>query len=410
MALCAVVLSLTCTTEAAPKASVSAGIEIDRPMALVDEPVRMRVTGLRPGEHVKVASRAVDDEGLAWSARAQFTADGNGAIDLARSRPAAGTFRQADGMGLFWSMRPHKGEADESWFFAGQSAGKGSYEVRIAVLSGNREIASRTTTRQWRANGVRHKQLTVAEDEMDGMLFLPRSGAPREAPVLLIGGSEGGRSFDSMAALLASRGHPALSICYFACEGRPEELNGIDLEYFVRAARLLQNQSSAAPDELAVLGASRGSEAAQLLAQYYPDLVRDAVLLAPGTRSVFTGAGASPDLVSWKRAGRPIRLDPIPLNRVRGTVLGVAGRDDKLWLSADAAESIAERTNASGARHQALIYDASGHGGGGVPYQPTGRWTYHPVLKRWMYLGGTAAGDARSRADSWPRILRLLDR
>ncbi|WP_327358932.1 acyl-CoA thioesterase/bile acid-CoA:amino acid N-acyltransferase family protein [Streptomyces sp. NBC_01304] len=399
-----------CTTEPPPKASTSARIEIDRPTALVDEPIRIRVAGLRPGEHVTVTSQAVDHEDLGWSARAQFTADGKGAVDLARQRPVAGTFRHVDGMGLFWSMRPQRGEADESWFFSDAPARKPSYEVRIAVRSGKREIAHRVTTRQWRADGVRHKQLTVADDRIDGMLFLPRSGASRKAPVLLIGGSEGGRSFDYEAALLASRGHPALSICYFACKGRPKELRGIDLEYFARAARLLQSQSSAAPDGLAVLGASRGSEAAQLLAQYYPHLVRDAVVLAPGTRTFSPGGGSAADLVSWTRAGRPIRLDPIPLNRVRGTVLAVAGKDDRLWPSADAAASIAERINASGTRHQALIYDAAGHGGAGVPYQATGRWMSHPVSKQWIDLGGTPAADARSKADSWPRILQLLDR
>ncbi|WP_263166787.1 acyl-CoA thioester hydrolase/BAAT C-terminal domain-containing protein [Streptomyces sp. SCSIO ZS0520] len=245
---------------------------------------------------------------------------------------------------------------------------------------------------------------------MDGMLFLPRSGAARKGPVLLIGGSEGGRSLDFEAALLASRGHPALSICYFACEGRPKELQGIALEYFVRAAKLLQSKSGTAADRLAVVGVSRGSEAAQLLAQYYPGLVRDAVVLAPGIRTFFPEAGSAADLVSWTRAGQPIRIGPIPLNRVRGTVLAVAGKDDRLWSSADSAASIAERTNSSGARHRALIYDAAGHGVGGAPYRAAGTLTRHPVSKRWINLGGTSTDDARSKADSWPRILQLLDR
>ncbi|WP_263173091.1 acyl-CoA thioesterase/BAAT N-terminal domain-containing protein [Streptomyces sp. SCSIO ZS0520] len=146
-----------CTKEASPKASASARIAIDRPTALADEPIRIRVTGLHPGERVTVASRAVDYKGLRWSAWAQFTADANGSVALARQRPVAGTFRHTDGMGLFWSMRPQKGEADESWFSSDTPAHKPSYKVRIAVRSGNREIAHRTTTRQWRATGVGHQ-------------------------------------------------------------------------------------------------------------------------------------------------------------------------------------------------------------------------------------------------------------
>ncbi|MFD7694707.1 acyl-CoA thioesterase/bile acid-CoA:amino acid N-acyltransferase family protein [Streptomyces sp. NPDC059805] len=404
--LVSLLASAACTAEGPPKASTSARIEVDRPAAFVDEPVHLRVTGLHAGEPVTVTSRAVDGKGMEWSGRVRYTADGDGVVDLSRRRPLSGTFQETDGMGLFWSMRPRKGEADESWFASGPPTTQPSYEVRFAVRSGHREIAHRTVTRRWRADGVRHERLTVEDDRMDALLFLPPSGAARKAPVLLFGGSEGGRSFDGEAALLASRGHPALSLCYFACAGRPKELRDIELEYFVRAARLLRSRSGAERDGLAVVGGSRGSEAAQLLAQYHPDLVRDAVALAPGTRTVFPGH----DRVSWTRAGRPVRFETIPLDRVRGTVLAVAGDKDRLWRSSAAAESIAGRANASGTRHRALVYEGAGHGVSGVPYQAAGTYIHDPAADRWVDLGGTQAADARAKADSWPRILRLLDR
>ncbi|MGV9232385.1 acyl-CoA thioesterase/bile acid-CoA:amino acid N-acyltransferase family protein [Streptomyces nigra] len=410
--LMALLTGAACTAEGPPKASASARIEVDKSTGFVDEPVRLRVTGLHPDERVTVTSRAVDRDGRAWSGRARYTADGDGVVDLSRRRPASGTFQETDGMGLFWSMRPHKGEADESWFFPGAPTRRPSYEVRLSVRSGGREIAHRTVTRRWLADEVRHHRLTVADDQVDGLLFLPAPGAARKAPVLLFGGSEGGRGLDQEAALLASRGHPALSLCYFACEGkgRPKELRDIELEYFVRAARLLRSRSGGGAEKLAVMGASRGSEAAQLLAQYHPELVRDAVALAPGTRTVFAAAGSAEDHVSWTRAGRPVRLDPIPLDRVRGTVLAVAGGKDRLWLSADAAASIAGRTNASGARHRALTYEGAGHGGVGVPYQASGRYVHDPATDRWVDLGGTPADDAEAKADSWPRIRSFLSR
>ncbi|MFB7657463.1 MULTISPECIES: acyl-CoA thioesterase/BAAT N-terminal domain-containing protein [unclassified Streptomyces] len=390
--------------------SVSASIDVGRPTALADEPLRIRVGGLHPGEQVAVTSRAVDREGLSWSAQARFTADGNGMVELTRQKPVSGTYDRVDGMGLFWSMRPHEGEADESWFLPDTPVREPPHEVRIAVRAGNREIAHRTVVRQWRAEGVRHRELSVAYDGLDAVLFLPRPGAPRAAPVLLIGGSEGGRSLDREAAPLASRGHPALSVRYFGCPGRPDRLRDIDLEYFVRAARLLTSQTGAAPDRLAVLGASRGSEAAQLLAQYHPTLVRDAVAMAPVTRTHFPQAGSEADTASWRSAGRLVLLERIPLDRVRGTVLAVAGRKDRLWLSADAAESIAQRIKATGSRHRALIYDGAGHGVAGVPYLASGRYLQAPGAKEWTDLGGTQADDAHAKADSWPRVLDLLDR
>ncbi|MFG3318320.1 acyl-CoA thioesterase/BAAT N-terminal domain-containing protein [Streptomyces sp. NPDC048171] len=413
-AVCVALLTLlpatACTSETEPEPSAHARIEVDRPSALADEPLRIRVGGLRPGEEVTVASSAVDRDGLSWSAQGRFTADDGGDVDLTRHKPNSGTYDRADGMGLFWSMRPRRGEADESWFAPRSPLRAASYDVRIAVRAGQREIAHRTLTRRLRAEGVRHRTLTVADDGLDGALFLPRDAAPRAAPVLLFGGSEGGRGLDLEAAMLASRGHPALSLCYFGCEGRPSQLRDIELEYFVRAARLLTDLPGAAPDRLAVMGGSRGSEAAQLLAQYHPGLVRDAVAVAPGTRTYWPKAGSDAEKASWTRDGRPVLLDEIPLDHVRGTVLAVAGRKDRLWLAGPAAESIARRTNAAGVRHRALMYDEAGHGVMGAPYRAAGKYIYDPSAKRWTDLGGTQAADARAKADSWPRILELIGR
>lgn len=410
VALLALLPTTACISDAEPEPSAHARIDVDRPTALADEPLYIRVGGLRPGEEVTVTSRAVDRDGLSWSAQGRFTADGEGAVDLTRHRPASGTYDRADAMGLFWSMRPRTGEADESWFAPRSPLRAASYDVRIAVRAGQREIAHRTVTRRTRAEGVRHRTLTVADDGLDGALFLPRDGAPRAAPVLLFGGSEGGRGLDGEAALLASRGHPALSLCYFGCAGRPAQLRGIELEYFARAARLLTDLPGAAPDRLAVMGGSRGSEAAQLLAQYHPGLVRDAVAVAPGTRTYWPEAGSGAEKASWTRDGKPVLLEEIPLDHVRGTVLAVAGRKDRLWLAAPAAESISRRTNAAGVRHRALIHAEAGHGVAGAPYLASGKYIHDPSANRWTDLGGTQAADARAKADSWPRILELLGR
>ncbi len=40
-----------------------------------------------------------------WRAHAQFQADEHGVVDVDTQPPLAGTYDQADGMGLFWSMK-----------------------------------------------------------------------------------------------------------------------------------------------------------------------------------------------------------------------------------------------------------------------------------------------------------------
>jgi dienelactone hydrolase len=401
----AVAVGAACSVGGAPggKHSRTALITVDKSAALADEPVHMRVSGLTSGEEVTVTTRATDAVGTAWSGRAVLTADAKGVVDLDRARPRTGTYREADGMGLFWSMTPGTEDPDTSSFGLTDPQHDPSYEIRVAVASDGRTIARRTLTRTFQVGGVRHEELTTAKDRLSGELFLPPAGTPRRAPVLLLGGSEGGvlPVTRFRAALLASRGHPALALCYFRCPGRPEYLAGVSLEYFAGAARLLRAQPQADPRRLMVVGTSRGSEAALLMAQYYPDLVRDAVVYAPSSNT----GGAYPinccgKQAAWTKGGKGLNLVPIPLDHVRGTVLAVAGGADSVWGSLSSAQSIARRPTASGRKAEALLHPKAGHFLGGFPYLPLGTFGG----------GGTRAANERSRESSWPRLLRLLER
>jgi pimeloyl-ACP methyl ester carboxylesterase len=405
----ALVLALTATgCTAGPATPESrAVITVDRPAAPADEAVALRVTGLTAGERITVTSDATDWREDIWRGRAVFRADDRGTVDLTRARPLSGTYREADGMGLLWSMRPPGGDPDEQSFSTDYPARERSYQVRITVRrEGGRESA-RVLTREWMAPGVERRALTRKRDGVDGTLFRPAPGAPRRPPVLLIGGSEGGGYDEWEAALLASRGHPALSLCYFGCAGAPKTLENIPLEYFAGAARLLARQPGADAGRLAVLGGSRGSEAALLLAAHHPRLVRDVIAIAPSDRV----HGGFPDgAFAWTRGGREIESGTaIPVERIRGTVLAVAGGEDRLWDSAGFARSIGERRGASGP-HRALIDPRAGHGVAGRPHTPTAIRFVHPVDGAVTELGGTRAADARARAAYWPGILRQLAR
>ncbi|MFD9720095.1 acyl-CoA thioesterase/BAAT N-terminal domain-containing protein [Streptomyces sp. NPDC059076] len=380
-------------------------LRVDRPIALADEPVRIKVTGLNAGQEVTITSKATDHERVSWTGRATFTADKAGTVDLARAQPRSGTYQKPDGMGLFWSMKPDSGTADESWFFPPWPEAQAGYEVSLTVNADDKQIAAHTLIRTWMRKGVTHKALTVADDGVDGSLYLPPSGAKRLPPVLSLGGSEGGPGDKFSPALLASRGHPVLALCYFGCPGRPDTLERIELEYFVTAARLLKREQGAGSQRLAVIGASRGSEAAQLLAHYYPDLFQDVVAYAPSHQ---TNPGFPKNVPAWTKDDKPVDHAPIPLQRVRGTVLAIAGGQDGLWPAAPAAEEIAEQQGASGDRHRALIYPDAGHGVSTPPYTALGRSFKHPLTGDTYDMGGTPAADAHARSDSWPNVLSLL--
>ncbi|WP_439679863.1 acyl-CoA thioester hydrolase/BAAT C-terminal domain-containing protein [Embleya sp. MST-111070] len=88
----------------------------------------------------------------------------------------------------------------------------------------------------------------------------------------------------------------------------------------------------------------------------------------------------------------------------------IAGADDQLWPSADAARAIVEELDDRGNPHphRALVFPDAGHGVGTFPYLAAGtRYTY-PVTKEPLDLGGTRAANAAAQARGWPRVLALL--
>jgi hypothetical protein len=171
-----------------------ATIDVGTPVALADQALHVRVSGLRARETVTVGSQATDYQGTVWHGEAMFAADDAGIVRLDRTAPTAGTYDTADGMGLFWSMRPATGDPDHSTFLPPFPELANSFEVRLTVTAGGRELAARTVTRQWMPAGVTHRTLDLGTDKVVGDLYLPPAGASRRPGVLLIGGSRGGVS------------------------------------------------------------------------------------------------------------------------------------------------------------------------------------------------------------------------
>jgi Acyl-CoA thioester hydrolase/BAAT N-terminal region len=77
--------------------------------ALNDEPVEIRVSGLRPHATATLRARMVDDFGREWKSEATFVADGSGVISPSSHAPIEGAYESVDPMGLFWSMVPADG-------------------------------------------------------------------------------------------------------------------------------------------------------------------------------------------------------------------------------------------------------------------------------------------------------------
>lgn len=409
-----VALSLAGTAACSPRRA-AATIEVDKPVALADAPVHVRVSGLAAGEEVTISAQASDAGGKVWRSQAQVTADGGGVVDLDHAQPRSGTYQGVDGMGLFWSMNPPEGDPDQAvssdpgptTYYPAEGP---SFTVDLTVAVGDRQLATRRLTRRWLGDGVTVRALRTDTDQVAGVLALPPAGSRSRVAVLAIGGSGGGVGMAADASLLASHGYPALALAYFHYPGRPDQLQDIPLEYFAAAARRLATESGVGRGRVATLGYSRGTEPAMLVGAYFPELIGGVVAYAPasGADVGFPNGGAA-----WTRAGKPIAAgSPIPVERLDGPILLLAGGDDKVWPSARHVQEVTDRLDAHrfGHPHRALVFPQAGHGVGTFPFQPAGTTLIHPVTGRLMALGGTRPANAAARRDGWPKVLEFLAR
>lgn len=365
-------------------------VEVDRPEALVDEQVDIRVTGLAGGGQVEVELTGADVDGVMWRSSGSWVADDRDVVDLGDDAPVEGSYNGVDGMGLFWSMtRTDGGPGDGGLEPPGAGA---PFTLRLAVRSEGRELATREVVRRWLGDGVTARALTVGADGVAGVLYTPPQGGPGRPPVLALGGSDGIARLP-MAAQLASHGFPTLALDYFGGDGLPETLREVPLEYFATAAELLHRETGD-DRRVALVGYSRGTEAAVLLANDRPDLVERTVLYAPNNRvaGAYPGPGDA-----WTRAGAPVRRGPLPVDGITGPVLALAGGRDATWNARDQAAGLAAAFTAAGVAHQVLQYPDAGHGVG-----------THPYLAAGDDGTGTRAADAAARADGWPRVLEFL--
>lgn len=375
---------------------------VEPSIVLLDHSVRIAVAGVEPSASIVVRATARDKEGRRWAGSGTFRADRGGKLVVGSTRSLAGTYVGRDAMGLFWSMRLGGTKEGDFFYF---SPPKKAPVVIDALVQGR--VVGRATLMRMRARAdVETRLLNVASDRLVGT-FTAVPDQARGPAVLLLGGSEGGLGDGLISAVLASHGFPTLELAYFRAPGLPQQLINVPLEYFRTALEWLGRQPLVDPGRIVILGRSRGAEAALLVGATYPERVAGVIAYAPS--SVVNRSPNGRD-AAWTLEGKPVpyalelgtstpsnRAAIIPVEKIAGPVLLVAGIEDILWPSIGFADAIVERRTKSGAPTVRLIGYAAGHAITSVmPNLPV------------RTIGGTRAGDAALRARAWPRVLRLL--
>lgn len=394
-------------------------------VALVFDVVRIQASGLQPGQEATLHLRHYPAAGdRIHGARAVFTADTEGKLDLARQAPVRGAYADVDPMGLFWyeAPAPWEGPKDPRGTFL-------DLEVEGKV------VASATLRRNLWYAPDQTVRTEVAEGGVVGTLFRPK-GAKGLPAILVLPGSEGGIP-DKTAAYFASQGFTALALAYFKAPGLPEKLEKIPLESLLRGAEWLARQPDADPARIGVYGGSKGAEAALILAASFPDRFQ-AVVANKATSRVWVGvpSGFFGALLgmgsSWTLGGKPLpcaslpwkspykdgRMFPaplyeaglkkaapdtrIPVERIQAPLLVTGGGKDGLWPAAAMAREIAVHRKASpwGKADEVLIYPDAGHG-----IEPP----YWSVIDSGPFIsGGDPKANIQARSDAWPRIVTFL--
>jgi dienelactone hydrolase len=200
------------------------------------------------------------------------------------------------------------------------------------------------------ANPIATRALTVAHDGLYGRWFAPVRS--RGSAVIVFGGSNGGLTTVPLARAFAARGYPALALAYFRAPGLPRRLENIPLEYFERALRFAHAQHGVR--SVALVGSSRGGEAALLIASTYPRLANGVIALVPEYQ---TYAG-------WSLHGKPVpAYRVIPVERIRGPILTASGGRDQVWSSSVYTEQIELRLADKhfAYRHKRVDFPDAGH-------------------------------------------------
>ncbi len=411
-------------------------ITVTPPSALADAPVAITGDGFTPGDEVTLRARMRDDFNREWASFATFRAGASGTIDLAIQSPLAGSYADADAMGLFWSMTLPT-DASERSTFAKTGIAPASVDLSAEVVG--QQVAAATAERLFVSPDVR--RLPLREAGLVGTFFAPLAAGPRPA-VLVLGGSSGGLR-EQQAALLASHGYCALALAYFAFEHLPPRLADIPLEYVAAALQWLRTRPEVRPEKVALMGTSRGAELALLVASTYP-AVGAVIAYAP---SAVVWGGTGEQIPAWTHRGVPLpympnRVTPaqdaeierhsplaaapwysinldddaareacaIPVERIRGPILLLSGEDDAMWPASRMGEMIVERLRAHGHpyRDLHLAYRGAGHLLG-APYLPTTiNERRHPAANVVFAYGGTPRDQAHANVESWHAVLTFL--
>nr|XP_040026570.1 acyl-coenzyme A thioesterase 1-like [Gasterosteus aculeatus aculeatus]XP_040026571.1 acyl-coenzyme A thioesterase 1-like [Gasterosteus aculeatus aculeatus]XP_040026572.1 acyl-coenzyme A thioesterase 1-like [Gasterosteus aculeatus aculeatus] len=399
---------------------------LPRARCMFDEPVQVKVAGLRSRQMVTLRARSTDEKGVVFSSSATFRADGSGQIDLERDPSLGGTYTGVEPMGLLWSMR-----TDALHMKFQRTKSLNPHVVKISVHEEEEEeerdeegrmLAESTNERLLIGDGVIRR--TVREGNIRGVLFTPAGEGPFPAVLDLYTG--GGLS-EKRPSLLASRGFVVLTVALYGHSDMPRNIREVHLDYLEEAVEFLKKQYKVGGKGVGVISLSKSGDLALSMASYLqgveavvwingcsantilplyykksqilPALMVDLSKLIPTESEAFN----TKKVMNDPRAEEN-EATLIPVERAEGRLLFVAAEDDLNWDSKAYVDMMVERLQRHGKDNFEIVcYPGAGHYLE-PPYGPYCPSSFHSVVGGPVLWGGEARSHAAAEVHLWKKI------
>nr|XP_020480361.1 acyl-coenzyme A thioesterase 1-like isoform X2 [Monopterus albus]XP_020480362.1 acyl-coenzyme A thioesterase 1-like isoform X3 [Monopterus albus] len=382
---------------------------------LFDEPVQLKVSGLRSRQVVTMRARSADERGVVFSSSATYRADGRGEIDLDRDPSLSGSYVGVEPMGLLWSMRP---DILHNYFFKNNSLNP--HVVKLSVHEGEgegRTLAEATNERLLMGEGV--SRVSVKEGNFQGVLFTPPGEGPFPAVLDL-------STFmsEKRPCLLADKGFVVLHVPVYT--ENPDKITQMHLDHFKEAVDFLRRQPKVGSKGVGILSRSKASDIALSIAAFVPGVEAtmwiNGCSANMGTPLYYKNKQLLPALLYDKRkvvhtsSGAGIvkyfipstlteenKATLIPIEQAKGHFLFAAAEDDLNLDTKAYMEQLVERLKRHGKENfECVSYPGAGHYLE-PPYIPFCPSSFHGVVRMPVLWGGDPRGHPAAEVLVWKK-------
>ncbi|XP_039458639.1 acyl-coenzyme A thioesterase 5-like isoform X3 [Oreochromis aureus] len=381
---------------------------------MFDEPIQVKVAGLRPRQVVSMRAKLTDDKGVVFSSSATYRANGNGEVDLKRDPSLGGSYIGVEPMGLLCSMRPltmHK------IYLKTNAINPQVVKFSVHEEEG-RLLAEMTNERLLMRDGV--TRVPVNEGNICGVLFTPPGKGPFPA-VLDLPTSVS----EARPSLLANKGFVVLSMAVYNKKG--ENSTETHLDHFEEAMNFLKQQPKVGSKGVGIMSRCKGANIGLSLAAFVPgveaivcinacnanvvtplyykkqqilsSLLFDESKFIPTESGAIIIKDALEDPLAEKNKG-----SLIPIERAKTHFLFAAVEDDLNWDSKAYMDEMVVRLKHHGKENfETVFYPGAGHMLE-PPYAPHCPSSFNAGVGKRVLWGGEPKAHIAAEIHLWKKI------